>query len=181
MSNDKDTPQELSAEQKWLLRLITGFFWLFLITTALYIVWYIFVPTPAEWPGSGTFPLNFTWENFWPAFIRHLAFFNEHFQAVRLIDVINSAFLTMFIYNIRIDIKTGVEGTKKKVESYVYVEWAMGSLVSGIIFSSARIATEAVPKASVYLAAIFLFAFISNYFLYQLRHKLKAEAQGKTT
>lgn len=171
----------MCSKEAWMLRLLDALFWLFLIATILTVIFWIFIPTSTEWPG--TFPYNIKWEEFWAPFLRHLSLFPAHFPITRFIDVINGVFLTMFVYKIGLDLKQGIENGdgNKKVGTSTYVEWAMGALLSGIIFASSSVATaardRAIPTASVLLAAIFIFSFVSYYFLHKLRQKLRIEEQ----
>jgi TRAP-type C4-dicarboxylate transport system permease small subunit len=85
----------------------------------------------------------------------------------------------MFVYNIDADINYGIEHGGK-VATYVYVEWALGSLISGIIFLSTSLASVSnnvfdVADKIIYVGAIVTFALVAYYFLYNLRDKLKKE------
>lgn len=161
-----------------MLRLLDGLFWTFLIATVLHVVFFVIVPTPDEWPG--TFPYNIP-SKWWAPFLRHLSLFPQHFPVTRFIDIINGAFLTMFVYKIRVDVRVGIgngDGNGNvRVASSTYVDWAIGALLSGIIFASSRLfAVDNVSKVIV-LSSIFIFSFVSYYFLYRLRQKLRIEEE----
>lgn len=171
------------SKDAWMLRLLSVLFWVFLFATILHIIFLVFVPTPSEWPGQ--FPYNVEWGDWWgflAPFVRHLSLFPEHFPVVRFIDIINGAFLTMFIYKIGVDVRQvhGSNGNgEAKIATSTYVEWGMGALVSGIIFASSRVAAVDIASASIYIMSIFIFSFVSYYFLYKLRQKLRIE-EGKS-
>ena len=178
MTSQENQKKKLPSEQKWFLRFVRGLFYLFLIATVLNIFFLLFVPTPQEWPGS--FPDGVTWEDLrnlsiFEPFLKHLVLFNQHFAFANFIDIINGAFLTMFVYKIGIDLRTGIEKNEGKVQMSVYVEWAMGSLISGIIFASARFIPATVSAGVLYVGAIVAFAFVLRYVLYNLRKKMKDE------
>lgn len=172
----------MPSKDTWMLRLLGVLFWTFLFATIIHIIFFVFVPTPNEWPGQ--FPYNVKWGDwwgFWAPFLRHLSLFPEHFSVIRFIDIINGAFLTMFVYKIGVDVKqeSAQNGSRKaKVATSTYVEWAMGALVSGIIFASSRLLAVDPLSASVYIVSIFIFSFVSYYFLYKLRQKLRID-EGK--
>lgn len=158
----------------------------FLLATVLHVIYLVFIPTPKEWPGTFPYDIPDIW---WTPFVRHWSLFPQHFPVIRFIDIINGAFLTMFIYKIGRDIKEGRaqggdgNGNEKveitiEVPNSKYVEWAMGALFSGIIFASARLAHADIHRAAVYVAAIFIFSFVLYYFLYKLRQKLRMEEKG---
>jgi len=156
-------------------------FWIFLIATILHIVFLLFIPTPTEWPGQFPYDFKRGWE-FWAPFLRHLSLFREHFPIAGFIDLINGAFLTMFIYKMGLDleaaIKSGDGNGDGKLAPSTYVDWAMGALFSGIIFASSRIAQADLSRATTYVVAIFVFSFVAYYFMYRLRRKLRIE-EGK--
>jgi len=168
-------------------RLLSFLFWVFLLSTAAFVIFFVVVPTADEWPG--TFPYDIELEDladwkFYAPFIRHLSLFPEHFSVTTFINIINAAFLTMFIYKIGEDVREGrtQDGDGNggltnpiRIPNSKYVEWAMGALFSGIIFASARISTAVATTAVLYLISIFVFSFVTLYFLYDLRKKLRIE------
>jgi uncharacterized membrane protein len=89
----------------------------------------------------------------------------------------------MFIRNIgktvehQLEPDKDTEGTVKMVKMYVYVEWAMGSLVSGILFFSSNIDVLDLTGALLHIAVIIVFALVSYYVLYELRNKLKKDEE----
>lgn len=191
----------MSRKDTWLLRLFDFIFWAFLIATILHVVFLVFVPTPTEWPGEFPYEnVNPGKSEFWAPFLRHLSLFSQHFSIIGFVDILNGAFLTMFVYKMGNDVKDAIrrgdgstKGRRKgkekddgKLKPSTYVEWAMGALVSGIIFASSRLAITEIHRAYLYLVAIFVFSFVSYYFLYRLRRKLmlaekkdeKAETQS---
>jgi len=180
------------SKDTWIIRLIDGVFWLFLIATVLNVIYWIFIPTPTEWPGQ--FPYDINWEEFWAPFLRHWSLLIDHFPITRFVDVINGVFLTMFVYKIGVDFKEGIKNEggngNKKIATSIYVEWAIGALLSGIIFASSRVITTIAysirgqesllsAKSVFYIAIIFTFSFVTYYFLYRLRKKLRIE-EGKS-
>lgn len=153
----------------WLFKFL---FYVFFMATVVTVFFYIFIPTPEEWPGSFPTDSPAIWKwSFWQPFIRHLSLFIENMSGPRLIGIVNLAFLTIFIYKIGIDIDEGIKEHGKPRIS-VYVDWAIGSLVSGIIFASARIDPGNPQSAAIYLALVFMFSFVAYFILYRLRQKL---------
>ena len=180
-----------------MLRLINGLFILFLIVTVVFVLYTLFVPTPTEWgiatgelqrntnstgpsyvavPNATSFPSNFNLENLTKAEFRHLAVIPEYITGSFLINTINFAFLTMFIRNIYGDIEDAIDNERNgRVKMHVYVEWAMGALISGILFFSSSVAAQTIITAILYLVVIVVFAIVSTYILYGLRENLKKE------
>jgi hypothetical protein len=178
-----DSSKELTRTDRSLSWLISELlFWIFFGVTICYIVYIVFVPNAVEWnivTGThGGFPSNFSWSNIGNGILRHLALFGDHVNGQFLLNVINLAFLTMFIRNIGKDVKKGIEQSEGKVPMSVYVEWAMGSLVSGIIFFSSTLNITETTQSELTIAVIVAFALVSNYALYNLRDKLKKEEEG---
>jgi hypothetical protein len=185
-----------ARKDNWLLHLIDGLFFLFLLVTVVFVLYTLFVPTPTEWgiatgevqknstgnyvavPNATSFPNNFNLTNLAKAEFRHLAVIVDHITGAFLISTINFAFLTMFIRNSYGDIKKAIDKERNgKVEMYVYVEWAMGSLISGILFFSSNVAGQSLVYAILYIGVIVAFAVVSTCILYRLREKLKKEKE----
>lgn len=182
------------SKEAALQRLLSFLFWVFLLATVFHVIFSIVIPTAEEWPGK--FPYNISLEDlreweFWAPFVRHLSLFPQYFPITGFIDIINGAFLTVFIYKIGGDIRAqrtqdgdrdgnGGATATIRLPASKYVEWAMGAVFSGIIFASARIPIAPAHIAVVFLASIFVFSFVSYYFLYKLRRKLRAEEEGKS-
>lgn len=179
---------------KSLLKLFSGLFLVFLFVTVAFVIYVVVAPTPTEWgivtgelqrsdsgsyaavQNATSFPNNFSLENLTKAIFRHWAVFPEHINGKFLIAAINFAFITMFIRNIKKTIGEKLE-KGEPIGIYVYVDWAIGSLISGILFYSSGIDIANLTTASLSIAIIVVFALVSYYVLYRLRNEL--EGKGK--
>ena len=161
-----------------------------------FVLYTLFLPTASEWgiatgelqknstgnyvavPNATSFPNNLILTNLAKAEERHFALILDHITGSFLISVINFAFLTMFVRNIGLNIEESIESNGKGiVKMHVYVEWAMGSLISGILYFSSLIAGSTSTYTILYMSVIVVFAVISTYVLYGLRKNLKEETE----
>jgi len=175
---------------KGLSRLITGLFWIFLAITIAFVIYTIFVPTPTEWgivtgeikringnytmvTNATSFPNDFSGGNILKAVLRHLSLFPEYINSRFLITTISFAFLTMFIHSMGKTIEDKFKNGKGMPLS-VYVEWALASLISGILFSASSIEVHNLTLSSGSIVVIVVFALVSYLVLYRLWEKLEA-------
>jgi len=173
------------SKEVWLGRLLSFIFWIFLAVTIITVVFGIFLPNADEWPG--TFPYDDSWSDngdwgFFAPFLRHLSLLPENFPISKFIDSINGVFLTIFVYKIGLKIKDVLkDGSTEKLELSTYIEWALGAVVSGIIFASSKALSifSSTNDRVVYVGVIFTFSFVAYFFLFPLRRKLIHEQKNE--
>jgi hypothetical protein len=159
--------------------LLTSLFLAFLILAFLTLIYYLLIPTPSEWPGEGEFPDNFSFEVLLRALIHHVALFPQYFTSLVRIELINYAFLTMFAYKIKRDVVEAFELTDGKISIQTYVEWAIGGLLSGIIFSAARLNEPSITPIFMILYLIVIGALtVTAYVLYKF--SITVSHEGKS-
>jgi hypothetical protein len=153
------------------------------------VIFAIFIPTAGEWPGE--FPYSIDWESetaisdFFAPFIRHLSLFPQHFPIAKFIEIINGVFLTIFIFNIGKTVKESYipcEGKiPKGIETSTYINWALGALISGIIFASSQTLSvfRSYTEKVISLIAIVVFACISYFVLLNLKKKMEKSSDSE--
>jgi len=167
--NPSDNQKGKNGRLDWLVGVLLWLlFIVFFLATIVTMFYYLVVPTPNELPG--TFP-DVSSETLWWAIKRHVSLFPEHFTSLARLDLINYAFLTMFVRKIKKDFDDGEGG---KISTYI--KWAIGSLLSGIIFTVSRLNDTSTPfhMMVIYTALIIVFASLS-YLLYLLSVKVRNE------
>jgi hypothetical protein len=192
----EDMDVRIDCRDKGLLLLIDGLFWIFLAITIAYIIYIVIIPTPTEWGivtgelqrtstgfyvarlNASSFPNDFTLDNFIKAVVRHWSFMDAHINSTFMITTISFAFLTMFIRNIGRTMRQ-LFNKGETVPISTYIEWAIGSLISGILFFSSNINAYNLTQASISIGVIVVFAVTSYFILYELRKKLKTDEKAE--